>query len=168
VGVILGPGIAGIDRFIAAPPGAAWDLLVDVTAWPLWGPSVRRAILHDGATGLSLGTRGDVWTAVGVRLPFVITEFEPGHRWTWKVSGVRATGHQVTAAPGGCRVRFEVPRWATAYLPVCAVALSRIESALERCDIGDFGLQEYVVEGDGSQVSRADDINKRGKDMGDR
>ncbi len=119
--------IASVDRVIAAAPSAAWQILVDVAAWPLWGPSVRRAKLRDGATELRLGTRGDVWTAVGVRMPFVITEFDPGSRWTWKVAGVPATGHQVTATPGGCRVRFEVPWWASAYLPVCSVALVRIE-----------------------------------------
>lgn len=119
--------IASVDRVIAAAPSAAWQILVDVAAWPLWGPSVRRAKLRDGATELSLGTRGDVWTAVGVRMPFVITEFDPGSRWTWKVAGVPATGHQVTATPGGCRVRFEVPWWGSAYLPVCSVALVRIE-----------------------------------------
>ena len=116
-----------VERFIAAPPRAVWDLLVDVSAWPRWGPSVRRATLADQAPGLALGVRGDVWTAVGVRLPFVITEFDAGRRWTWKVAGVPATGHQVTAAPGGCQVRFEVPWWAGAYLPVCSVALRRIE-----------------------------------------
>ena len=122
--------IASVDRVIAAAPSAAWQILVDVAAWPLWGPSVRRAQLRDGATELSLGTRGDVWTAVVVRMPLVITEFDPGSRWTWKVAGVPATGHHVTAAPGGCRVRFEVPFWAGAYLPVCAVALRRIERLL--------------------------------------
>jgi uncharacterized protein YndB with AHSA1/START domain len=116
-----------VERFIAAPPSAVWDLLVDVSAWPRWGPSVRRATLADQAPGLALRVRGDVWTSVGVRLPFVITEFDAGRRWTWKVAGVPATGHQVTAAPGGCQVRFEVPWWAGAYLPVCSVALRRIE-----------------------------------------
>jgi uncharacterized protein YndB with AHSA1/START domain len=116
-----------VERFIAAPPSAVWDLLVDVSAWPRWGPSVRRATLAGHAPELALGVRGDVWTAVGVRLPFVITEFDAGRRWDWKVAGVPATGHQVTAAPGGCRVRFEVPWWASAYLPVCSLALRRIE-----------------------------------------
>jgi hypothetical protein len=116
-----------VERFIAAPPPAVWDLLVDVSAWPQWGPSVRRATLADHAPELALGVRGDVWTAVGVRLPFVITEFDAGRRWAWRVAGVSATGHQVNAAPGGCRVRFEVPWWAAAYLPVCAVAVSRID-----------------------------------------
>jgi hypothetical protein len=103
-------------------------VLVDTAAWPLWGPSVRRAALRGGAVELGLGTTGDVWTAVGLRMPFVITEFDPGRRWTWTVAGVPATGHQVSDAPGGCRVRFEVPWWATAYLPVCAVALGRIDT----------------------------------------
>ena len=130
MGVRLRPPIASVDRYIEAPPSAAWDVLVDVAAWPLWGPSVRRAELRGGATELGLGATGDVLTAVGLRMPFVITEFDPGHRWTWKVAGVPATGHQVTEAPGGCRVRFEVPWWATAYLPVCAAALVRIDTLL--------------------------------------
>jgi len=128
VGVRRWPPTASVDRFIAAPPSAAWDVLVDTAAWPLWGPSVRRAALRGGAVELGLGTTGDVWTAVGLRMPFVITEFDPGRRWTWTVAGVPATGHQVSDAPGGCRVRFEVPWWATAYLPVCAVALGRIDT----------------------------------------
>ena len=128
MGIELRPPTASVDRDIAAAPSAAWNVLVDLAAWPLWGPSVRRAVLRDGAVELGLGARGDVWTVVGVRLPFVITEFEPGHRWSWRVAGVPATGHQVTAAAGGCRVRFEVPWWATAYLPVCAAALTRIDT----------------------------------------
>ena len=116
-----------VDRFIAAPVATVWRVLTDLEAWPLWGPSVRRAALSGGATELRLGVRGTVWTAVGVPLPFTITEFEPENRWDWAVAGLPATGHALTAAPGGCRARFEVPWWATAYLPVCAVALRRIE-----------------------------------------
>lgn len=125
--VALRPPVASVDRFIAAPVATVWQVLTDLEAWPLWGPSVRRAALSDGATELCLGTRGTVWTAVGVPLPFTITEFEPENRWTWAVAGLPATGHALTGAPGGCRARFEVPWWATAYLPVCAVALRRIE-----------------------------------------
>jgi hypothetical protein len=127
VGVDLGLPTASVDRFIAAPPSAAWGVLVDLAAWPSWGPSVRRAVLGDGTAELRLGSRGHVWTVVGVKMPFVITEFDAGSRWSWKVAGLPATGHQVLAAPGGCRVRFEVPWWATAYLPVCSAALGRIE-----------------------------------------
>ena len=50
-----------------------------------------------------------------------------GRRWAWSVAGVPATAHEVRPDGRGCRVRFEVPWWASAYLPVCAVALGRIE-----------------------------------------
>lgn len=116
----------GVDRFIAAPPARVWRLLIDVQAWPTWGPSVRRAELADGGSVLSQGARGTVWTVAGVRMPFAITEFVPEHRWSWTVSGIPATGHELVVADGGCRVRFEVPWWAPAYLGVCALGLSRL------------------------------------------
>ncbi len=116
-----------VDRRIAAPPEVVWRLLVDVGEWPQWGPSVRRAALDDGAGQISAGAQGTVWTAVGFPVRFTVTEFEPGRRWAWKVAGITATGHDVIPEPGGCRVRFDVPWWASAYLPVCAAALATIE-----------------------------------------
>jgi uncharacterized protein YndB with AHSA1/START domain len=127
MGIALRPPIASVDRHISAPPEAVWRLLVDIREWPHWGPSVRRAELDGGGSELHAGARGTVWTVAGVRLPFIVTEFDAGHRWNWAVAGVPATGHQVTETVGGCRVRFEVPWWALAYLPVCATALARID-----------------------------------------
>lgn len=120
-------GIRSVERQIEAPPAAVWRVLVDLDQWPRWGPSVRRAALDEGGTELRAGAQGTVWTAIGPSLRFRITDFDPGRRWAWEVAGVPATGHEVTAAPEGCRVRFDVPWWALAYLPVCAVALARIE-----------------------------------------
>ena len=78
---------------------------------------------------MQLGGRGVVTTAVGVRLPFVITAFEDGRSWGWSVAGVPATDHAVL--PGqhddSCRTRFRVPVLALPYLAVCKVALRRIE-----------------------------------------
>ena len=88
---------------------------------------MRRAALDDGAAELRAGAQGTVWTTVGVPLRFSVTDFEPGRRWAWAVASVPATGHEVIAVPGGCRLRFDVPWWALAYLPVCATALGRIE-----------------------------------------
>jgi uncharacterized protein YndB with AHSA1/START domain len=114
-------------RTIAAAPEAAWHVLTDLDAWPRWGPTVQRAELTDPGA-LRLGSRGKVWTPLGVALPFEVTEFDDGHAWAWKVAGVPATRHAVTPAPGGgCRVSFGVPIWAPVYLTVCAVALKRIE-----------------------------------------
>ena len=87
---------------------------------------MQRAAFDGAADALDLGVRGRVWTPAGVSLPFTITEFIPGRRWAWTVAGVPATAHEVRPDGRGSRVRFEVPWWATAYLPVCAVALGRI------------------------------------------
>ena len=119
--------VAGADRFIAAPPETVWRLLVDVRAWPAWGPTVRGAELHGGGTELAAGARGTVATIVGARLPFTVTRWQEGRRWDWTVAGVPATGHEVVPEAGGCRVGFEVPWWAVGYLPVCVLALQRLE-----------------------------------------
>ncbi|MGV0991910.1 MAG: SRPBCC family protein [Mycobacterium sp.] len=126
MGMALRPKAVSVDRYIPAPVPVVWRLLTDVRQWPAWGPSVRNAALDDGGTRLSAGARGTVWTVVGVRMPFHITEFVPERRWSWSVAGVTATGHHLTPAGAGCRVSFEVPWWAPAYLPVCAVGLDRL------------------------------------------
>lgn len=126
MGIALRSPRPSVDRRIDAPAAEVWRVLTDLEQWPHWGPSVRRAALADGAAELGLGARGTVWTAVGIPLPFEITEFEPGRRWGWTVAGVPATGHEVIPAERGCVARFEVPWWASAYLAVCSVALARI------------------------------------------
>ncbi|MCV7420893.1 SRPBCC family protein [Mycobacterium yunnanensis] len=113
-------------RTIAAPAESAWRVLTDLSQWPRWGPTVQRAELDEDGP-LRLGSRGRVWTPIGVPLPFEITEFDDGSAWAWKVAGVSATRHVVTGHSQGCRVSFGVPLWAPAYLPVCALALKRIE-----------------------------------------
>lgn len=125
MGIALQP-VPAVDRHIRAPAAAVWRLLVDLDSWPRWGPSVRGATLDDGSRELSADCTGRVRTAVGISVPFTVTEFDPGRRWAWAVAGVAATTHEVTPDGEGCLVRFEVPRWAPGYLPVCAVALGRI------------------------------------------
>lgn len=125
IGAWRWPPMPTADRYVDVPPEIVWEILVDLEVWPKWGPSVAGATVDGGVFGA--GARGHVRTAVGVSLPFTVTDFEPGRRWAWAVAGVAATTHEVTAEESGCRVRFGVPWWATAYLPVCAVALSRIE-----------------------------------------
>ncbi|MEH3033997.1 MAG: SRPBCC family protein [Aeromicrobium erythreum] len=115
-----------VRRQVPAPPERVWATLVDLDAWPAWGPSVRRAELDD-ATALGVGVTGTVWTAVGVPLPFEITTFEPGRRWAWRVAGVPATTHGVVSHPHGSTVWMGAPLWAPAYLPVLALGLRRID-----------------------------------------
>lgn len=116
-----------VQRHLDATVESVWRVLTDIDQWPRWGPSVRRAELRGGGRLLTADAQGTVWTAVGLALPFRVTEFDEGRRWGWTVAGVPATGHEVLAAPGGCLVRFTTPWWAGAYLPVCAAALARID-----------------------------------------
>lgn len=114
-----------VELSIAAPASAVWDVLVDLQAWPEWGPTVSGAEL-DGLGPLALGARGKVWTPVGVPLPFVIDDFVDGRSWSWRVAGVSATRHEVIPTRTGCVLSFGVPVWAPAYLAIMAVALPRI------------------------------------------
>jgi len=113
-----------VSRRLDAPAGDAWDLLIDTTRWPEWGPSVRAV---DAPTRyIEAGTRGRVRTVGGFRLPFEITSCAD-RRWTWRVARVPATGHRVEdLGTRSCRVVFEVPRLAAGYAPVCERALDRI------------------------------------------
>jgi hypothetical protein len=137
-------------RVIHAPAEVAWEILVDLDLWPVWGPSVRSVELDYEADPqspaasaadrdarprmLEAGSRGRVLSAAGVRLPFEVTSFLPGRSWSWRVAGVRATDHRVVPlADESCRVGFGVGIAAAPYLAVCRVALSRIENlALQR------------------------------------
>ena len=119
-----------ISRRIAAEPDVVWRLLTDLEAWPDWGPSISGASIDDESDGggrLRLGSRGSVRTAVGVSLPFEVTELVEGRSWAWAVAGVPATGHRVESADDGCVATFTVPWWAPGYLAVCAIALRRID-----------------------------------------
>lgn len=118
----MGPSVS---REIAAPPEVVWRLLTHVDEWPRWGPTVAGGEVASGVIGP--GARGTVTTAVGVSLPFEVTEFDPQRSWAWSVAGIPATKHRVSPTAGGCVVTFEVPWWAPGYLVVCALALRRIE-----------------------------------------
>ena len=131
-----------VSRRIAASAEDVWALLTDTGKWPAWGPSItgvepagriggRRPRGRAHPEGLP-GSRGRVRTVLGVALPYTVTAFEPGRYWSWSVAGIPATGHRVIPQDGGCLVTFTVPWWAPAYLPVCALALRRIERLATR------------------------------------
>ena len=121
-----------VDRVIKAPPEAVWDVLTDVEKWSYWSPTISRSELDGSEPRIKYGSTGRVYTPVGVAMPFVITEFDAGRLWAWTVAGVPATRHRVDAVQDGARVSFEVPWWASAYLPVCVVALRRIQELVKR------------------------------------
>src|SRR5690348_5627496 len=106
---------------VGAPAASVWDLLIDLDAWPLWGPTVTAARLDDGGRTLTAHARGSVRTPAGLWLPFEVTELTPQRQWSWTVVGVPATTHRVRAEDGGCVVELGAPWWAPAYLPVLEV-----------------------------------------------
>ena len=117
-----------VTRMIAAAPTAVWRVLVDLEAWPKWGPTVSGARLDAPHTELGLDVTGSVQTSLGFTVPFVVTEFEAGRHWAWKVAGVPATHHRVEPAGDHTRAAISVPLWAAPYLTVCAIGLRRIDS----------------------------------------
>ncbi len=121
--------VTWVEREISVDARAAWQLLVDVDRWPEWGPSVRSAGLDSERFGE--GATGWVRTPFGIRLPFEVTAFEGGVRWSWKVAGVPATDHRVRPlGPRACAVGFGVPRIAAPYALVCRRALTSIDRPL--------------------------------------
>mgnify|MGYP000524836151 CR=1 FL=1 len=113
-----------VDRFVAADRDAVWELLRDTRRWREWGPSVSDVRSVDRL--IQAGTTGEVQVAGGPWVPFEISTCAD-YRWTWRVAKIPATGHRVDAAPGGCRVVFEIPLLAAGYAVVCERALRRIE-----------------------------------------
>jgi hypothetical protein len=116
-----------VSSTLDVPAAFAWALLTDTHAWPKWGPSVRA--VEAPTRFIAAGMRGRLQTAPGLWLPFEITDWEEGRAWAWRVGGIPATGHRVTALTArSCRVEFTIPSWAPFYVPVCRLALSRLDT----------------------------------------
>lgn len=120
---------------LAVAPATAWDALVDTERWPAWGPSVRD--VNCDQRRIRANSTGRVRLPGGLWVPFRVTAFEDGRRWTWSVARVPATGHRVEPVtpesgdgPTVCRVVFEVPLLAGGYVPVCRRAIGDLERLL--------------------------------------
>ena len=112
-----------------ASPNSLWDLITDTSQWPQWGPTVRA--VRSPERYITEASKGQVLTVIGIWVPFVVTDYEDKCFWRWKVASIKATGHRVEPRDtGGCNLWFEVPIFATPYLVICQMALSRIEDIL--------------------------------------
>lgn len=117
-------------RDIRAPAEEVWSLITEFGLWPEWGPTVKT--VRSTQEAVAPAVEGIVVTPLGLALPFVITEFQPGVSWSWRVAGVTATGHRVI--PTGeetCRLEFSVPWPFALYAVVLYVGLSRVKRLAE-------------------------------------
>jgi len=108
-------------------PEAVWAVLSDTRLWPTWGPSITRVAVEGTDVVVHKGMRGRVCTVFGWTLPFEIDHVEPGKSWTWRVAGVKATGHEVLPdGAQGAWIVFTMPVWALFYAAVCLWAARKI------------------------------------------
>jgi hypothetical protein len=118
-----------VGKTFSASPDILWDLITDTSQWPRWGPTVKA--VRTSERYISKGSEGQVLTALGIWLPFVVTDYEPECFWNWKVASVRATGHRLQSVKaGGAILWFEVPVIAFPYIAICRMALTRIANCV--------------------------------------
>ena len=110
--------------------GAVWKLISHFNHWPSWGPTV--VDVESDADAVAVGVTGRVKTIAGPWLPFEITEVDQGRSWTWKVAGIPATGHRVSAQ-GEARtlVEFTAPIAVAPYALVLRAGLRRLKRLAE-------------------------------------
>jgi hypothetical protein len=119
-----------IGALIRAPHAGVWDILTDTACWNEWGPTITAVDSTDRY--IRKGSSGRVRTISGVWLPFVITEFDDGTFWSWRVAGINATGHRVEQIDKKTTmVFFRVSVYAAPYILVCKLALLKISKLIQ-------------------------------------
>ena len=120
-----------IGYTLNVPAEDVWDFITDTTRWPKWGPSVIAVDCNDRY--IKKGARGRVRIPLGLWVPFVITDYKDKTYWSWKIWGIRATGHRTEPIDERrCTLIFDVPALAAPYLIICWIAIRRIQNLLKR------------------------------------
>jgi len=118
-----------ISRKVGASSNRVWGLLTDTFVWRQWGPSIIAVQSSDRY--IRKGSHGRIKTALRFWVPFQVTDLEFGKCWSWRIFGLRATGHRLERLDkDSCRLVFQVPIWAAPYLIVCKIAMDRLEQML--------------------------------------
>ncbi len=113
-------------RVIHASPEVVWDILTDTFLWPVWGPSLLKVDCED--RHIMLSSKGRIKTLFSFWVPFVVTKFKHMNFWTWNIGPIKATGHTLTRKTEmSCELCFDMVWWAAIYIPVCWLALYKID-----------------------------------------
>ena len=91
---------------IDAPPERVWAVMVDVTRWPEWTPSVTQIRRLD-AGPLAVGARARIHQPRLLPAVWEVSDFLEGRRFTWVTSspGVRVSAsHVIEPTTDGSRV----------------------------------------------------------------
>lgn len=123
-----------VTKTINASTEGVWEILIDTSLWPVWGPSVQA--VDCSQRYISAGVKGRLKTALGLWADFEITAYEPLRYWGWKVAGIPATGHRLRRLAGEtCELIFEMPFVAFPYALICRQALNRIARLTENVNV---------------------------------
>lgn len=97
-------------RHVEAPPARVWEVLVDVTRWPEWTPTVDSVErLDDGP--LAVGSQVVLRQPRLPKASWTVTEVVAGRSFTWEATspGIRSVAtHEVVADGDGSRVTLEL------------------------------------------------------------
>ena len=119
-------GQTSTSALIAADVECVWSIITDTQLWPKWGPSVSAVECVDRF--ITAESSGRLQTALGIWVPFTITDFEDHHFWSWRIGKIEATGHRVRRHHDNHSiVSFSMPWWSTPYLIICTKALGHIK-----------------------------------------
>ena len=121
----IAPTTVCVGKFYHRAPELIWDLVTDTLKWPLWGPTVQSARCSERY--IRSGSKGHILTPFGIRLPFIVTEYEHVSFWSWRVGSIKATGHRIEGLNTcACNLWFEIPLVAAPYVLICRKALENI------------------------------------------
>lgn len=120
-----------VCKVLSASPETVWDIITDTRLWPVWGPSLLNVDCNDRY--IQLGSEGRVKTLFFCWLPFTVTKFNHMQFWTWNIGPVKATGHTLTRKDEmSCELCFDMTWWAVMYIPICWLALIKIDKILTK------------------------------------
>lgn len=100
-----------IERGINADPGRVWELVSDLENWGRMLPTMQSVTRLGGPGATTVGARFEVRQPGLPKAVYEITDWRPGHGFTWVASspGVRTSAtHEIASGDGGTRLALGI------------------------------------------------------------